>query len=126
VLSRSARITSWGGSHTMGERQERKYRRFKLGYPVRVRFQAAGPVTEVESISENVGIGGLLLESASMIPEHTPVTFTIRIEGEPSGRPIYLAGGGRIVRVESRGATFAIAVECKSAMTQLEDYFPTT
>jgi hypothetical protein len=126
MLSGSAMTMSWGGSQTMGERQERKYRRFKLGYPVRVRFQAAGPVAEVESISKNVGIGGLLLESASVIPEHTPVTFTIRIDGEPAGRPIYLAGEGRIVRVERRGAAFAIAVECKSAMTQLEDYFPTT
>ena len=120
----SAITMSWGGSQTMGERQERKYRRFKMGYPVRVTFQAGGPVVEVESISKNVSIGGLLLESTSMIPEHTPVTFIIRIEGERSGRPIYLAGEGQTVRVESVGEAFAIAVECETVITQLEDYLP--
>ncbi len=109
----------------MAEREERRYRRFKLGYLVRVKFQSGGPVAEVESISRNIGIGGLLLESASMIPQDTPVTFVIRIEGEESGRPIYLGGEGKIVRVESDGAGFAIAVECDAAITQLEDYLPT-
>jgi PilZ domain len=108
----------------MGERQERKYRRFKMGYPVRVKFQAGGPVVELQSISKNVSIGGLMLESASMIPEHTPVTFVIRIEGERSGRPIYLAGEGKTVRVESVGELFAIAVECRTVITQLEEYLP--
>ena len=108
----------------MGERQERKYRRFKLGYPVRVKFHGGGPGAEVESISKNVGVGGLLLESASMIPEHTAVTFVMTIEGDQSGRPIYLAGEGKVVRVESIGEAFAIAVECKTAITQLEDYLP--
>ena len=95
-----------------------------MGYPVRVTFQAGGPVVEVESISKNVSIGGLLLESTSMIPEHTPVTFIIRIEGERSGRPIYLAGEGQTVRVESVGVAFTIAVECETVITQLEDYLP--
>ena len=108
----------------MSERQERKYRRFKLGYPVRVKLQTGGPIAEVESISKNISIGGLLLESTSMIPEHTPVTFLIRIEEERSGRPIYLAGEGKTVRVESIGKAFAIAVECKTVITQLEDYLP--
>jgi PilZ domain len=106
----------------MTEREERKYRRFKLRYPVRVKFQSDGPVAEVESTSKNIGTGGLLLESAAMIPEDTRVTFVIRIEVERSGRTIYLGGQGRIVRVESDGAVFAIAVECDAAITQLEDY----
>ena len=124
MFFRSAITTSWGGSQTMSERQERKYRRFKLGYPVRVKLQTGGPIAEVESISKNISIGGLLLESTSMIPEHTPVTFLIRIEEERSGRPIYLAGEGKTVRVESIGKAFAIAVECKAVITQLEDYLP--
>ena len=110
----------------MAEREERKYRRFKLRYPVRVKLRSDGPVTEVESTSKNIGVGGLLLESALRIPEHTPVTFVIRIEGERSGRTIYLGGQGKIVRVKSDGAVFAIAVECDAPITQLEDYLSTT
>ena len=30
-----------------------------------------------------------------MIPEHTAVTFVMTIEGDQSGRPIYLAGEGK-------------------------------
>jgi len=108
----------------MGNRQERKYRRFHLECPVCVRFQAANSPTEVETISKNVSIGGLLVRSAAMIPAHTPVTFIINVQGEQSVHPIYLAGEGKIVRVNDNGAGFMMAVECKTPMIQLGDYLP--
>lgn len=107
----------------MATRQERRYRRFQLECPVCVKFQAASSFTEVEAISQNVSIGGLLVKSASMIPEHTPVTFIISIQGRQVVYPIYLAGEGKVVRVESRqaDAAFLVAVECGAPIKQLEE-----
>jgi PilZ domain len=109
----------------MSDQQERKYRRYRLGYPVRLRCQAGGSTAEIDGISTNVSIGGLLVKSASMIPAHTPVTFVIIIPGEQGVQSIYLAGEGRVVRVDSSSAaTFGLAVECRRGITQLEDYLP--
>jgi hypothetical protein len=109
----------------MSNQQERKYRRYRLGYPVRLRCQAGGSTAEIEAISANVSIGGLLVRSPSIIPSHTPVTFVIIIPGKQGIQSIYLAGEGRVVRVESSGTVgFGLAVECKRGITQLEDYLP--
>jgi len=104
----------------MGNQQEREHRRFRLEFPVCVKFQAANCATEVEAISQNMSIGGLLVKSPSLIPEHTRVTFIISLQGELAGHPIYLAGEGEIVRVESSGAAFAVAIKCEVPLTQLE------
>ena len=114
------------GAQVIRNRQERKHRRFRLEYPIRLKFRAANRATEVETISRNLSIGGLLVNSAAMIPEHTPVTFIISVLGEQAVRPIHLAGEGKIVRVEHSqvDATFAIAVECKTPIMQLEEHLP--
>lgn len=114
-----------GGQEMMDGQQERRYRRFQLGYPVRLQWASDGSVIEVETTSQNLSIGGLLVSSPSVIPEHTPVTFIISVLKEKAIRPIYLAGQGEIVRVEDRAAAVRLAVECKTIITQLEDYLPT-
>jgi PilZ domain len=110
----------------MDRERERRYRRFPLVCPVCVRFQGANTATEVETISQNVSLGGLLVKSAGMIPEHTSVTFTARLQVEQAVHPLYLAGEGKIVRVEGsrNGATFWIAIECTPPITQLERDLP--
>ena len=117
-------VMIWHEAQMMGNRQERKHPRFHLECPVYLKFQAAGSVTEVETISKNVSIGGLLVTSTAMIPQHTTVTFIISVQREQLVHPIYLAGEGEIVRVENRGTTFAIAVKCKIPITQLEECLP--
>ena len=91
---------------------------------MRLKYEPGGSSVEVETLSKNVSIGGLLVRSDSIIPEHTPVTFVISIQGGLAVQPIYLAGEGEIVRVEGCGATFGLAVECKTVITQLEHYLP--
>src|SRR5208337_5097488 len=59
------------GAQMMGNQQEREPRRFRLEFPVCVKFQAANCATEVEAISQNMSIGGLLVKSPSLIPEHS-------------------------------------------------------
>jgi hypothetical protein len=98
----------------------------ELEYPVRVKFHSGETVAEVAATSRNVSVGGLLLSVASPIPQHTPVTFIMRVHGEQMVRPIHLAGEGEVVRVEEREAdgAFAIAVQCKTPITQLQEFLP--
>jgi PilZ domain len=104
--------------------QRRKYRRFNLRYPVRVEFLSGGTVREVETVSRNISMGGLLLDSTSLLPKSHPLSFTLTIQGGSVVRPIKFLGEGRVVRVEhhGRGTDFSIAVECAQPLTQMEDY----
>jgi hypothetical protein len=102
---------------------ERKYRCFPGTYPVHLTFQSGAPLTEVEAISKNVSIGGMLLKTASPIPQRSSVNFTIRLYGIQTLRPINLVGEGRVVRVEPQGGEgIAIAIECSRPISQIETY----
>jgi hypothetical protein len=109
------------------DRQERKYPRFKLRYPVHGKFYSGKAVSEFDAVSRNVSIGGLLLETTSEIPRHSPVTFTMTIQGAGIIHPIRLAGESEVVRVEPSGpgAWFAIALACKHPIAQIENYLST-
>jgi hypothetical protein len=104
----------------------RKYRRFSLEFPVTLKIQSGTPGSEIEAISKNVSVGGLLLRSALSLPTHSLVTFILSVHGEQAVRPIHLVGEGEIVRVEDEGGgpTFMIAVKCKTPVAQLENYLP--
>ncbi len=111
------RLSNWRG---------RRYRRFNLEFPVQMQVQSHALVTEIEAVSKNVSVGGLLVRSVLMIPQNTAVSFVLSVHGERAVRPIHLMGEGEIVRVESEeaGATFVMAIKCKAPVTQLEEYLP--
>ena len=104
----------------------RSHRRFELGFPVRLKFVIGSATSEIEAVSQNVSLGGLLLRSALPLPLQTRVSFVLSIHGKKSIRPIHLMGEGEIVRVERDEAdrAFVIAVRCKTPVSQLEDYLP--
>ena len=106
---------------------ERKYRRFDLRYPVHVKFEIGSTVSELDAVSRNVSLGGMLLESPSAIPQRSPVSFVMTLQAERMLHPIELKGEGEVVRVESGrgGCGFAVAVECRQPITQIERYLPT-
>jgi len=111
------RLSHWHG---------RSYRRFELEFPVRLRFQVGSTNCEVETVSKNVSVGGLLVRSALPVPEQTPVTFILSVHGKESLRPVHVLGEGRIVRVASGAmeGTFVLAVKCNTLVTQLQEYLP--
>ena len=117
LLESALRLSDWKG---------RKYRRFNLEFPVHMKVRSNSLPTEIEAVSKNVSVGGLLVRSVRMIPQNTAVSFILSVHGEKAVRPIHLMGEGEIVRVESEegGATFVIAVKCKAPVTQLEEYLP--
>ena len=53
-----------------------------VGMPGIREIETSSSVAEVETISKNLSIGGLLVGSAALIPEHTPVSFIICVRGE--------------------------------------------
>jgi len=109
-------------------RQERKYRRFKLTYPVHVKFRSGELVSEVDAVSRNVSVGGLLIEAPLLIPQYSSVSFVLILRGPPIIRPIELAGEGEVLRVEPSEpeAGFRIAVKYTSPITQLEGFLSPT
>jgi len=104
----------------------RSHRRFELEFPVRLKFQVGSTSSEIETVSKNVSIGGLLVRSVLPVPEDIPINFILSVHGRESLRPVHLLGEGRIVRVESGEVegTFIIAVKCTALVTQLKEYLP--
>jgi hypothetical protein len=97
--------------------QERRFRRFNFTHPVHVKFPSGDSMAEVDGTTRNIGIGGLLLESAYLIPYLSPVEFTITL----TGLPMKLGGTGRVVRIEAGETTerFKIAVACGEPMYEI-------
>ena len=104
--------------------KERKYRRFALCYPVHLKVLAGNSLCELQAVSRNLSLGGLLLKSASAIAEHCPVSFIVRLQGDGVVHPVHLVGEGEVVRVEpsGSGAGFEIAVKCKRPLSQMKQY----
>jgi hypothetical protein len=131
VLRQRSRPTS---SETEGEPsrlarlhlpRERRYRRFRLRYPICLKLHSGGLVSEVDAVSKNVSIGGLLAVAPELIPQQSAVTFLIRLRGW-TNRLIELAGEGVVVRVEGTGAGFEIAVKFNNPIVQIQRYLPGT
>jgi hypothetical protein len=100
--------------------QKRKHRRFSLQYPVRLKAHSGDRVVQVDAMSRNISIRGLLMETSLMIPQNTPVSFILTVEPSELGCPIQFMGVGKVVRVDPKPAEdgFAIAVECPQRIIQ--------
>ena len=107
--------------------QKRKYRRFNLRYPAHVKVSSE-LVSEVDTVSRNVSVGGLLLEAPLQIPEFSSVSFVLILRSRQFDLPVELAGEGEVVRVEPirPEGGFGIAVKCTSPMRKLESLLSST
>lgn len=105
----------------MDASQERTFRRFNFEHVVQVRFPTGNAIAQVDAVTRNISLGGLLLESPHLVPHRSPVEFTITVKGRSSCTPIQLKGTGKVVRVGPGGKLdrFGIAVACSQPMTQL-------
>lgn len=107
--------------------RERKHRRFDLSYPVELKLLSGRPRSKLHTTSRNVSLGGLLLETSSVIAEYSRVSFTMMLQRTALTRPILLEGKGKVVRVEPQlGGGFAVAIECSRPLKQIEHYLPAT
>jgi len=108
--------------------KERRHRRFDLEFPVSLNFSSDGAIRELAGLSRNVSIGGLLLKVSDPVPVRTQVSLTMAVHDPRLRRPVQLLGKGAVVRVErlESGAGFAIAIECKRPITEIEDHLSAT
>jgi hypothetical protein len=92
-----------------------------MRYPVQVTFGAGDSVSELEAITSNISLGGMLLEAATSIPTHHYVSFRVAVPETDVVGALQLAGEGQVVRVESHqsGKGFSIAVKCKRPISKL-------
>ena len=102
----------------------RRYRRFNLEFPVHLKVQSESFTCDIEGMSMNVSVGGLLVRSTKSVPRNSLVTFMLTVHSEQAVRPIHLLGDGEIVRVENQDQNFVLAVKCRTPVTQLETYLP--
>jgi len=110
---------------TVPYQRERRHPRFDLQFPVHLRFPSSGTVRELHAMSRNVSIGGLLLRASDSLPLHTQVSLTMEVQGPRLRRPFRLLSEGEVVRVERlASAGFAIAIECKRPITEIEHHLP--
>jgi hypothetical protein len=105
-------------------RELRKYRRFPLHYPVSVKFGRKRSCSELQTVSQNMSVRGILVQSDSPIPAKAEVRFVITVRENYITRPIQLAGEGAVVRVEPNrsGAGFLIAVKCKRSISEVGSF----
>ena len=108
----------------MDTSQERTFRRFNFEHIIRVRFPAGNNAAQFDAVTRNISLGGLLLESAHLVPHRSPVEFTITVRGRSPSRPIQLKGTGKVVRAEPSGKPdrFVLAVACSQPITQMQQH----
>ncbi len=102
--------------------RQRRHRRFSLKFPVALSFTSPEGVRELDAVSANISIGGVLLKAADAVPLHTQVSLVMEVKGPWSHRPVRLLAKGEVVRVEDLGADvgFAIAIQCQQPITEMK------
>lgn len=92
--------------------RDRMHPRFSLHCPVRLKFEDSGEPHELDTVSRNVSLGGVLLEAPTQVPPGCAVEFIMTIQTRPQ-RVIRLKGSGRVVRAEpGPSGAFRVAVKC--------------
>jgi hypothetical protein len=111
------RLTDW---------KARSHRRYDLEFPVLMKIQNGAWATESEGVTKNLSVGGLLVRSVVLLPQHASVRFTLIMHGKNAVRPVHILGAGEVVRVTTSDADGAvlIAVRCNTPLVQLEEHIP--
>ena len=119
---------SEGDSQDGADQRERRYRRFDLQLPARLNFSYRGMVHELETVSWNVSIAGVLLRSKDSLPLQTQVSLTMDAQSPRSFRSIRLVSDGEVVRVErlDSDAGYAIAIRCNHPISEMKNYLAAT
>lgn len=101
----------------------RKYLRFELQFPVLLSFAVGEMARELEGVSKNVSLGGVLVNTVDEIPLRTKVRLRMDIVRSESMRPVKLSAKGEVVRVEllPSGHGYVVAVKCDRLITQVRD-----
>ena len=87
----------------------RRHVRYPLHLPVSLRLDDR----ELRTQSENISVKGILLSSASLIPEGAIVDLTVSVGTSPTPS-VFLFARGKVLRVHQKvSGNFAVAIECE-------------
>lgn len=87
---------------------ERRTLRYPLHLPVSVKMADR----EIQARSENISLRGILLSSASVIPEGSDVELAVGVAHLPE-HGMLLTAKGRVLRLRLKDSgNFAVAIEC--------------
>ena len=111
-------------SSELSVQQRRGHPRFSLLHPVHVLFQSGTSSYELDALSNNISIGGILLESKSPIPQNCKLQFFMTVQKSGMSSRILLEGSGRTVRVEQHpsGNGFNAAVRFGRPISQINSF----
>jgi hypothetical protein len=98
-------------SGAYGERRANP--RFPLRCPVQLKFDSHERAPQIVALTENVSVGGILLETPEPIPLNSQVGFVISVHTPLN--TLRLKSTGRVLRWEEHpsGSGFWIAIQCK-------------
>ena len=88
----AARMPNMSICDPLFHQERRRHYRYSLRCPVALTFSVRNSVSELQAMSKNVSLGGLLLEAASTIPSNCPVEFTMIVQGNALTRTISTRG----------------------------------
>lgn len=97
----------------------RRDKRYSLKLPVSILVGDR----EIDTQSENICLGGILLSTASFIPRGLMVELSVRVgKLKPD---TFLTGRGEVVRVGlTNSGDFTVAIECEHAFELTEQGWP--
>jgi PilZ domain len=93
----------------------RSHARFALRCRAQVEFTFVGTSSRLDCVTRNVSIGGLLIESPALVPEHMSVNFSITADGRQMVPALEFTGAGEVVRVQPDPSGEGCVVAIKAA-----------
>jgi len=112
--------------NAFGTQQERRcQRRFPLHYPVSLKVCRGDSNCELQTVSQNMGVQGILVQADRPVPQDCEASFVITVQEKHIVRLLRLVGDGRVVRVEPNrsGVGFLIALQCSQPMSDMRHIF---
>jgi hypothetical protein len=108
--------------------QERRHRRFSLCFPVAVKVDLGSASSEIQAVSDNLSLGGILFHADSALPQHCHVNFIMTVPDHHIIGPTKIMGEGEVIRVQPHrsGTGFAIAVRCEHPIAAMEGLLPSS
>ena len=90
----------------MSGREQRQKERFPIGIPVRIVVTGDGEPEIIDSVTENISAGGVLVQAAEPLPLGTKVELDLVIPIEDirkmSGKNARIKISGSVVRLDTR------------------------
>jgi len=83
-------------------------------------------VSSFDTVSRNVSLGGMLLDSKTPVPKDSSVFLTMTLGGQPMNRTLQITAEGRVVRLAEDESGFAIAVEFTRPLSRIEHLLTTS